>query len=280
MSKFLGITFADQNVQPSDDAAIRRAALSDGFLYGCELSYAGSTLTMAAGQILACGRQFEHPTSDNWAVVDATSGYARLLLTIDLSRTSTEDNFDQITDVIEYATSADGFPELEQENVNASGLRYQIVVCVVSLGTGGITGIVEQLKTCYAPPAYDLTWEIGSATTSIANSDLPLVSGKYPNFQVDFKYAPSIIVRQGRAAYASTCEVGGTKASDGTYSNTSVMFYSRKFDFTNTKETGVVKVESCLNTYYNSGGSGWLTKTRTQNGSLLPVRIWGIKGEM
>lgn len=168
MSKFLGITFADQNVQPSDDAAVRRAALSDGFLYGCELSYAGSTLTMAAGQILACGRQFEHPTSNNWAVVDATSGYARLLLTIDLSRTSTEDAFDQVTDTIEYATSVDGFPELEQEDINTSGLRYQVVACVVSLGTGGITGIVKQLGRSYARPAVKRVWENADASSEIA----------------------------------------------------------------------------------------------------------------
>ena len=145
-SNFTGVTFAKQKVAPSDDAIIRRAALSDGILTGCALSYSGSTLTMAAGQLLVCGRQIRHPSSQNWAVVDATSGYARVVLTIDLTRTASKDVFDQVLDTIEYASSVDGFAALEQADVNASGVRYQVVLAVVSLGTGGITGIVSQLQ--------------------------------------------------------------------------------------------------------------------------------------
>lgn len=147
-SNFTGVTFAKQKIAPADDAIIRRAVLTDGILTGCALSYSGSTLTMAAGQLLVCGRQIRHPSSQNWAVVDATSGYARVVLTIDLTRTASKDVFDQVLDTIEYASSADGFAALEQADVNASGVRYQVVLAVVSLGTGGITGIVSQLQKC------------------------------------------------------------------------------------------------------------------------------------
>lgn len=169
MSNFTGVTFAQQKVLPSDDAIIRRHILSDGILFGCELSYSGSTLTMAAGQILACGRQFRHPSSQNWAVVDATSGYARLLLTMDLTKTSTKETFDQIEDSIEYASSADGFPDLEQSNVNVSGTRYQVVACVVSLGTGGITGIVSQLGPCEVAGGGGLNFSVVGSLTQPAN---------------------------------------------------------------------------------------------------------------
>ena len=148
MSNFTGVTFAEQTVTPSDDAIVRRAILPDGILSGCELSYSGSTLTMAAGHLMACGRQIRHPSAQNWAVVDATSGYARLLLTIDLTRTATEEAFDQVVDSIEYASAEDGFVDLEQADINRSGTRYQVAVCVVSLGTGGITGIVSKLEKC------------------------------------------------------------------------------------------------------------------------------------
>lgn len=150
MSNFTGVTFAQQKVLPSDDALIRRRILTDGILSGCELSYSGSTLTMSAGQLLACGRQFRHPSAQNWAVVDATTGFARLLLTVDLTRTASKDVFDQIVDSIEYATSEDGFPDLQQSDINASGSIYQIEACVVSLGTGGITGIVKSFGSCVA----------------------------------------------------------------------------------------------------------------------------------
>ena len=149
-TNFSGVTFAQQRVTPIDDAIIRRAILPDGILTGCRLSYSGSTLTMAAGQMVICGRQIRHAASQNWAVVGATSGYARLLLTIDLTRTATKEIFDQVVDTIEYASSLDGFLALEQADINAAGTKYQIPICVVSLGAGGITGIVSQLEPASA----------------------------------------------------------------------------------------------------------------------------------
>lgn len=142
---FTGITFPEQKVTPSHDAIIRRATLADGILHGCDLSYSGYTLTMGAGVMIACGRQFSHTSVQNWAVSGATSGYARLVLTIDTTRASTKKNFDQIVDSIEYASALDGFLALQQQDINQSGTIYQMVVCVVSLGAGGITGIVDQI---------------------------------------------------------------------------------------------------------------------------------------
>ena len=143
---FQGITFANQNVSPVDDAVLRRRLLSDGVLTGCELTYAGYTLTMAAGYLIACGRQIRRPTAENWAISDATSGYARVLMTIDLTRTATEEVFDQVNTSVEYATAEDGFPAVIQDDINATGSQYQVALAVVSLGTGGITGIVSKLE--------------------------------------------------------------------------------------------------------------------------------------
>lgn len=144
-SKFAGVTFDEQAATPSDDAIIRRAILDDGILTGCEFSYTGSTLTMTAGQLMICGRQIKHPSTQNWAVADATTGFARLLLTIDLTRTSSKDTFEQVVDTIEYASAVDGFADLVQDDINASGTKYQIVAAVVSLASGGISGIVSKL---------------------------------------------------------------------------------------------------------------------------------------
>lgn len=142
---FTGVTFQQQKVTPSDDAAIRRAVLADSILSGCALSYAGSTLTMGAGMLLGCGRQFRHTSVQNWAVTGATSGYARLVLTLDMSKASTKDTFNQVVDSIEYASSLNGFLQLQQDDINEAGTIYQMEICVVSLGAGGITGIVSRL---------------------------------------------------------------------------------------------------------------------------------------
>lgn len=166
---FTGITFANQKVSPSDDAIVRRAILPDGILTGCDLSYSGSTLTMAAGQLMVCGRQIRHPAAHNWAIVDATSGYARLLLTIDLTRTSTKDAFEQVVDTIEYASAVDGFPELEQTDINGYGSRYQVAVCVVSLGTGGISGIVSKLEKSAVDGSGGLNFRLVGGTTQPAD---------------------------------------------------------------------------------------------------------------
>lgn len=144
-ANFTGVTFPNQKVTPANDAVIRRAIFDDGILTGCDLSYSGSTLTMTAGQLMICGRQIIHPSSQNWAVTEATSGYARLVLTIDVTRTSTKDTFDQVVDEVQYATDVNGFDDLTTADINATGTRYQVAVCVVSLGPGGITGIASKL---------------------------------------------------------------------------------------------------------------------------------------
>lgn len=147
MADFSGVTFAKQNVTPADDGLIRRALLSDGILTGCNFSYSGYTLSMRAGALIVCGRQIRHPSAQNWAVVGAKSGYARLVLDIDLTKSSTNDLFEQVSTTLEYATDEAGFTELIQEDLNVSGSHYQIALCVVSLGEAGITGIVSQLDS-------------------------------------------------------------------------------------------------------------------------------------
>lgn len=142
---FKGVTFPWQEVTPSDDAIVRRAILPDRCLSGCELTYSGYTLTMAAGSMIVCGRQFKHTAAQNWAITGATSGYARLLLAIDVTKASTEDAFEQIVTSIEYASAVNGFSVLRQDDINGTGTIYQVGICVVALGTGGIARIVSSL---------------------------------------------------------------------------------------------------------------------------------------
>lgn len=153
MSNFTGVTFANQAVSPSDDAAVYRALLPDGILTGCALTYSGYTLTMGSGLLIACGRVFRHPLTENWAAADANSGFARLVIEIDLTKTSTETAFSQIDAFVEYASAEDGFAELVQTDINISGTRYQMEACKVSLGSGGITGIVSQMELSRADGA-------------------------------------------------------------------------------------------------------------------------------
>ena len=181
---FTGVTFAEQPVLPSEDAIVRRAALRDGILSGCTFGYSGSTLSMGPGYILICGRMIRHPSVQYWPIVDAKSGYARLVLTVDMTRASTKDTFDQVVDSVEYATSLNGFAALTQADINAAGTKYQIAACVVSLGTGGITGIVQSAPVIstagtYAPAGYGLGESSGKLLKQLSDLDKMLLNGLY-----------------------------------------------------------------------------------------------------
>ena len=146
MSEFFpGVHFVQQKVTPVDDAIVWRRLFSDGKLTGCDFSIAGYTLTMTAGHIMVCGRQIRHTSVENWPVNGESSGFARLLLVIDLSRLATDDDFDQVNTLVEYADTLDGFPALLQEDINAAGYIYQLPLCVMALSEQGITEIVSRI---------------------------------------------------------------------------------------------------------------------------------------
>lgn len=166
---FVGITFARQKVTPSADAVLMQHIFSDGILQGCELTAAGFTISMAAGNLMICGRHIMHDTSEGWAMNGASSGFARLILTIDLSKTATVDAFEQIETTIEYAASADGFPPLEQSEINVSGTKYQAEICVVSLTAGGIAAIVRQMSAATMRAPGDLLTRLLAAGYLVAS---------------------------------------------------------------------------------------------------------------
>lgn len=146
MSVFLtGVTFANRKVAPGDDAAVYASALSDGIATGCEMSRVGSTLHIGSGKVVACGRVARIPAAQDIPVTGASSGYARLVLTVDLSRSSTGTVFEQVTLDVQYSQTIGAFPALTQENINNGGTTYQFALCMMELSSGGISSI---LWTC------------------------------------------------------------------------------------------------------------------------------------
>lgn len=143
---FTGVTFANQTFTPISDAVLYRSAFTDGILKGCVFDYSGATLTLTAGWLIIAGREIQVPTAQNFAADQATSGYARLLLTVDLTRAASTQVFDQVTATIEYSNTLGGFASLTQQDINASGTVYQVVGAIMPLRIGGIAGIVSSLR--------------------------------------------------------------------------------------------------------------------------------------
>lgn len=143
-----GITFANQKITPSDDGRLYGAMLADGILTGCGITFAAATLSVAAGSLLIGTRELR-TSGETLSVTGATSGYARVIIDIDLTRAATKTSFEQAQFQIQYAASLDAFASLEQQDINTAGTHYQAVFCVLSLGTAGITGVVSSLASAH-----------------------------------------------------------------------------------------------------------------------------------
>ena len=139
-----GLTFGLQKITPSDDGRLYGAMLADGILTGCGITFAAATLSVAAGSLLIGTRELR-TSGETLSVTGATSGYARVIIDIDLTRAATKTSFEQAQFQIQYAASLDAFAALEQQDINTAGTHYQAAFCVLSLGTAGITGVVSSL---------------------------------------------------------------------------------------------------------------------------------------
>lgn len=143
MSLYLnGVTFEDCFVRPQEDAALMAAICADGLYGGCQISASGATVKISAGRIIACGRICT-VASELSVPVTGTSGYARLVLTIDRSKSAAQ----QRAIDVETSATLEGFAPLTQGDINAGESVYQLCLCMLSLGAGGVTGI---LYTCGA----------------------------------------------------------------------------------------------------------------------------------
>ena len=163
-----GITFANQKITPSDDGRLYGAVLADGILTGCGITFAAATLSVAEGSLLIGTRELR-TSGETLSVTGATSGYARVIIDIDLTRAATKTSFEQAQFKIQYAASVSAFPALIQQEINGSGTHYQADFCVVSLGTAGITGIESRLHSAVVPVSSGGT---GATTAAEARAKL------------------------------------------------------------------------------------------------------------
>ena len=217
MSEIKGITFSNQAVIPRDDGQIREYIFSDGILSGCELSYSVFTFSVAPGYLIVAGRLMRVPSTIYTAVDQASSGYARILLTIDLTETATTDEFEQVRLDVEYSATENGFPSLVQGNVNAGDTMYQAVVAVVNLGSAGITGMnfaMGAAKIKNAATAYTVTlsdWQNNSVTVDAPGVTAPpednaVIVSPHPDSYLVWMESVVRVQAQGSGTLTFACE--------------------------------------------------------------------------
>lgn len=191
-----GITFANQKITPSDDGRLYGAMLADGILTGCGITFAAATLSVAAGSLLIGTRELR-TSGETLSVTGATSGYARVIIDIDLTRAATKTSFEQAQFQIQYAASLDAFAALEQQDINTAGTHYQAVFCILSLGTAGITGVVSSLASARVGTA-----QIGNGVVTLVK----LADSARGNASSDLSATPFSAGNNGRLLIFSSSE--------------------------------------------------------------------------
>lgn len=191
-----GITFANQKITPSDDGRLYGAMLADGILTGCGITFAAATLSVAAGSLLIGTRELR-TSGETLSVTGATSGYARVIIDIDLTRAATKTSFEQAQFQIQYAASLDAFAALEQQDINTAGTHYQAVFCILSLGTAGITGVVSSLARARVGTA-----QIGNGVVTLEK----LADSARGNASSDLSATPFSAGNNGRLLIFSSSE--------------------------------------------------------------------------
>ena len=143
-----GCTFDNQYVSSRTDGGLYESIFpGDGKVWGCSMSVTSSTLTIQPGELMIGGRillvdgatqiNISNPIAD---------GYGQIVLTIDLSKTSSTETFEQVELSVVYSAT-DVFPALTKGKINSQNgdMVYQAEMAVVSIAGGNVTGIVSRI---------------------------------------------------------------------------------------------------------------------------------------
>lgn len=262
-----GVTFTGQAVTSAADGTVQSAMLRDGRLSGIGISYAGNTLTITQGYMLSGGRITLLSGVSSWILNQATSGYARLILQLDMSKTATASAWEQGTILTEYAATLDALRALATEPINGTGSVYEMEICVVSLSATGISEIVRQLPD--AVPRF-ATVKIGNAdfdgtsnVTLAAMGAAALVDGK-----VDPAQAASDIVWIDASTTLTANHLGkflvmgSSSATTITVPNSSDLPVGAEVEIYH-HGSGAVYVQSDASTYFSFDGKSTASRKLT-----------------
>lgn len=193
---FKGYTFDNQNVSSKTDGGFYTAVLSDGVIWGCEVSNTNSAVTFQPGLLIIGGRLIG---IDGATTVDAEgmlqNGYGQVVLTIDLSQPATDDTFSQVEVSIVYSATTT-FPELTQGDINNDENVYQKELAVFEIVGGNINSIMSQIGVSTHAGVLPVTnGGTGASTPEEARTNLGL-AGYHPYENISdidiLEYAESV----------------------------------------------------------------------------------------
>lgn len=136
-----GITFDEQQVKAENMAHLVKTFGngSNGITRGCNITYDSDNMYISEGYLLIQGRQIQVIGNHTFALEKVTTGeqYCNVVYEIDLSKTNTEDTFNQGT--LKTVASSSGYPAVTQQDLedNPTGV-YQYLLAQYHSSTSGI----------------------------------------------------------------------------------------------------------------------------------------------
>jgi len=233
-----GVTFDEQLIQSGDMAHMYwvLCGRKDGVTKGCEVSYSGKNIYVAAGYFLAHGRLTKMSSTTTVQVPSVSEGttYCRLVYDIDLTKTNTESSFTQ--GEFKIITSTTAYPTPTQEDLDNGGTHYQLPFARFTLTSGGIGNWVDERvtfsdRTEVNVPAAGWTGSSAPfaqtvAVSTVVATDVPSAGLVYPDNCTDAQ-RKSI---QRSASYIYSIETGtGTITFKATIKPAVDITYSFKF---------------------------------------------------
>lgn len=165
------ITYDQKMVTPKDDALIHQFGISNGVLYGCEVTLANSnTLHITGGQGVIYGRQWEIAEGDITVTLPASGSLkGRLYVKIDLSNTT-----NPIELLVQTAVTLPDLTDDDQINVDNSVSELEICTFdVSSLTISNLERTVEQVADGDHQDVVDLQADVSEIKSNLTQLTTP-----------------------------------------------------------------------------------------------------------
>lgn len=147
MDNVKGLNFKDQLLGARGFGAFASTSLSDGILNGCEVTVSGGVATIGAGHFVVGGRLVRISSPVQVGAVGAA--FSRIVATVDLTRVSTKEEFDQVQLTIETASTLAALMTDDSNDVNLSATTHSAWLWVYE-ATGAATMSYYQESYHYA----------------------------------------------------------------------------------------------------------------------------------
>lgn len=185
-----GCTFDNQYVSSRTDGGLYESIFpGDGKVWGCSMSVTSSTLTIQPGELMIGGRILLVDGATQIAISNPIAdGYGQIVLTIDLSKTSSTETFEQVELSVVYSAT-DVFPALTKGKINSQNgdMVYQAEMAVVSIAGGNVTGIVSQIADVLGGTWYQD--KITALEGSMADTEEKVSTLSNPNLLINGGFA-------------------------------------------------------------------------------------------